>query len=295
MALQFAMSWASRSRRALARDFCSAKARPELCVLHLAAPSLPLVEQLAVEEALLRADARNWCVVGHGAAGPPTVVLGVAGRADRLVHGELCRARGVPVLRRFTGGGTVVVDAGTLFVSLVANKLDVPARAGGAPPPLFPREVMRWSADEVYAPVFARAFGAPGFALREHDYCWEDRKVGGNAQSVSRDRWLHHTSFLWDFDPRNMELLTMPEKRPEYRRDRAHTDFLVPLSSIRRPQPGSAGAAPAPAPTRDDFVRALFDRLREDWDVREATLADALEVAARPQALERRSNVFVEV
>jgi lipoate-protein ligase A len=36
-------------------------------------------------------------------------------------------ARGVPVVRRFTGGGTVVVDAGTVFATLIMQ-----ARAAGA-------------------------------------------------------------------------------------------------------------------------------------------------------------------
>ncbi len=59
---------------------------------------------------------------------------------------------------------------------------------------------------------------------------------------------MHHTSFLWDFDPNNMEYLQVgncltfihsfidhgsqvPKKRPEYRKDRSHLDFITKLSS----------------------------------------------------------------
>ena len=34
-----------------------------------------------------------------------------------------------------------------------------------------------------------------------------DRKVGGNAQAVTRGGWLHHTSFLWRFKEENMRVL----------------------------------------------------------------------------------------
>jgi lipoate-protein ligase A len=330
--------------------------KPVLHVLRLAAGALPLLDRLCLEEALLRADARNWLVTAHGEPGAPgaapTIVLGVAGQLERLVHVEAAAARGASVLRRFSGGGTVVVDAGTLFAGFVLNQRDVaPAR------PLFPRDIMRWS-EGVYAPVFAHTFGggaggagagaqsaaattagahgvattkeantpdgalaasgarpsppvaaqapaaaiakattpftaasaaaasaAPSFSLREHDYCWGDRKVGGNAQSVSRERWVHHTSFLWDFDERNMQLLRLPERRPDYRRDRAHGDFVAALSRLGG---GAGGGA-----TREIFLDALEARMREEWDVRVATLEEALEVVSRPAARERRSNSVV--
>jgi lipoate-protein ligase A len=44
-----------------------------------------------------------------------------------------------------------------------------------------------------------------------------ERKFGGNAQAITSKRWLHHTSFLWDFQARSMELLTNPAKQPAYR------------------------------------------------------------------------------
>ena len=42
------------------------------------------------------------------------------------------------------------------------------------------------------------------FSLREHDYVIDDRKIGGNAQTITKNRWVHHTSFLWRFNPSNM-------------------------------------------------------------------------------------------
>ncbi len=46
------------------------------------------------------------------------------------------------------------------------------------------------------------------FSLKENDYVfYDDKKIGGNAQTLTSGRWVHHTSFLWDFDPLNMGYL----------------------------------------------------------------------------------------
>lgn len=83
-----------------------------------------------------------------------------------------------------------------------------------------------------------------------------DRKFGGNAQSIIKGRWVHHTSFLWDFQPANMELLRHPPRMPAYRQARARCAGLrLRLADAARPQ------------ERDhaEFVC----RLRERWPQRE--------------------------
>jgi hypothetical protein len=64
----------------------------------------------------------------------------------------------VPVVRRFSGGGTVIVDQGTVFVTFICNKNAV---AGLQP---YPRDIMSWSG-QLYGKVFDR-FGE--FHLREN-------------------------------------------------------------------------------------------------------------------------------
>ena len=80
----------------------------------------------------------------------------------------------------------------------------------------------------------------PIFTLLENDYTLtqdiSDKtiKCAGNAQSIPGPPfgWLHHTSFLWDFDKENMKLLHLPENRPEYREGRDHNDFLGKVSGV---------------------------------------------------------------
>lgn len=64
----------------------------------------------------------------------------------------------IPIIRRFTGGGTVVVDHGTIFVTLICNKDAVP----NVKP--FPRSIMSWSG-LLYSQVFE---GLADFHLREN-------------------------------------------------------------------------------------------------------------------------------
>ncbi len=58
------------------------------------------------------------------------------------------------------------------------------------------------------------------------DYCFGEKKFGGNAQAITRKRWLHHTTFLWDFDASRMELLKHPANAPDYREVRPGVPLL---------------------------------------------------------------------
>ncbi|XP_039056232.1 uncharacterized protein LOC120199098, partial [Hibiscus syriacus] len=61
------------------------------------------------------------------------------------------------------------------------------------------------------------------------DYVFGNHKFGGNAQSITKNKWIHHTSFLWDFDVRNMAYLELPKRAPVYRSARGHLDFICRL------------------------------------------------------------------
>lgn len=175
--------------------------------------NVPIFEQLQLEERLLRADDRNFCIVNYGS--PRAIVMGLSNKPSELLH--LDALRDIPVIKRFSGGGTVVVDPSTLFVTFIMNKdpLDV------AP---FPEPILRKFCD-----LYVEAWQIPGFQLKENDYCIGDKKCGGNAQYIRKDRYLHHTSFLWDYSKENMRLLRLPPKRPTYRQDRPHEEFLDTL------------------------------------------------------------------
>ncbi len=174
-------------------------------------PNWPILDQLRLEEALLRTDQRNWCLINQGSS--PAIVMGISGKAERLVHPD----SPLPVIRRFSGGGTVVIDANTLLVTLICNRSALSIEP-------YPEPILRWMAS-LYSPLFSQ-----GFALSENDFTLHGKKFAGHAQYLSKDRWLHHSTILYDYDDQTMDYLLLPERQPKYRQNRPHRDFVCRLN-----------------------------------------------------------------
>jgi lipoate---protein ligase len=181
----------------------------------LSLEGLSIFQQLQLEEALLRADDRNWCLINRGVA--PAIVLGMTANLPLVVDLKRWEKEPIPLIRRFSGGGTVLVDEETLFVTFIFQREAVPIE-------LFPRSILDWTGS-----FYRQALGKSSFCIRENDYVFQDKKCGGNAQYLRKDRWLHHTSFLWNFCHAKMDYLLFPPKTPLYRKERLHSDFLTPL------------------------------------------------------------------
>lgn len=177
--------------------------------------SFPILEQLKIEEALLRSDDQNWCIINHGS--PVSIVMGISGKKEELINLEKARQDAIPIIKRFSGGGTVIVDENTLFVTFICNK-EIHSF------PSFPEPIMKWT-ESIYKEVFAHDL----FSLRENDFVIGEKKIGGNAQYIKKQRWLHHTSFLWDYSDNRMDYLLHPKKTPSYREGRSHSEFLSRL------------------------------------------------------------------
>ena len=185
------------------------------------------------------------------------IVMGIGGKADKLLNSQKVKENKLLVVKRFSGGGTVVMDDNAIWTTLIAGRKNgINQEEGGEEEILckpYPRDIMKWTANAVFGPTFDKMNAKtiqesetttttttttttekimPTFSLREDDYVLnKTRKMGGNAQAITgRQGWLHHTSFLWDYDDINMErYLKLPDKRPDYRVDRSHEEFLVKL------------------------------------------------------------------
>ena len=238
--------------------------------------NVPIFKQLKLEEALFRADPRSWLIINEwsadggvctltGSQNKPTdslaIVLGISGKPDELVHTDRAAAAGVPLIKRFTGGGTVVVDTDTLFVSFIAAAEALPEVGA------YPEPILGWTSD-VYADALA-ACGVRDFATHANDYCIGDRKFGGNAQSISGKRWLHHTSLLWDYEPSRMGLLQLPKRRPEYRADRPHGDFVRGLKA-------------SGVPDRSELLAAIVHAAASRLELTEVGVDEAAGALAAP-------------
>lgn len=222
-----------------------------LHLLHL--QNVPILDQLRLEEALLRTDDRNWCIINEGS--PPAIVMGISGKPEELINTENTPAS-LPIIRRFSGGGTVVVDEQTLFVSYLFRK----DHHTFSP---FPEPILRWSEE-----IYKQALDLPNFHLRENDYVIGNLKCGGNAQYIRKNNWLHHTTFLWDYCPKKMDYLLLPKKAPSYRKQRKHTDFLTPLKEH--------------LPSQKEFIENLKKTLSEDYELKEMSLKETISIQDQP-------------
>jgi lipoate-protein ligase A len=223
---------------------------------------------LACDEALLdQAEA-------HGGAGVlrfwesalPFVVLGYANKWREEVNSEACRARGVPVLRRCSGGGTVSQGPGCLNYSVI---LRIDAEPGLSSITGANRFVMERNR-RALASLLGRAVTVEGHT----DLAVDGRKFSGNAQRRKREWLLFHGTFLLNFDFALMEkLLRPPPRQPEYRRGRPHAEFLTRLSlSAQTVKSALRGAWGARAPHTDvpheRITRLVEEKYsREEWNL----------------------------
>jgi len=122
------------------------------------------------------------------------VVVGYANKLHREVNLDNARARGIPVLRRCSGGGTVVQGPGCLNYSLVLKIPEAGPLTAIAPTNLHIMQqlcaALRPLLGTKLTPVVR------GFT----DLAMGERKFSGNAQRRRRHALLFHGTFLLDFD-----------------------------------------------------------------------------------------------
>jgi lipoate-protein ligase A len=152
------------------------------------------------------------------------VVVGRGGRIPEQVYVEACERDGIPILRRDSGGGAVVLGGGCLNYTLILN-LDLRPHFKDI------AESYRCILGDV-----ALSSGVPGAECSENDLSIEGLKFGGCAQRRMRLTMLLHGTLLYDFQPAAAErYLQQPVRQPRYRNGRSHAEFLT-----------NAPVAPAP-------------------------------------------------
>lgn len=190
--------------------------------------TLPTIEEdLALDEALLveAEEGRLGPLVRVWERPTPAVVLGASGRLHEDVITEACLADGVPIARRSSGGGTVVVGPGALNFAVVlprdfAPGLDAVDRAQAF--------VLGRLASEL------RGRGVPAEVLGSGDLTVARRKVSGSAQRRLKGYFLVHATVLRDFPLGLIARYTrQPDRQPAYREGRSHDDFVANLGVAR--------------------------------------------------------------
>jgi lipoate-protein ligase A len=154
-----------------------------------------------------------------------TVVLGRSVDAGEEVDEDFCARAGIAIVRRPSGGRSVLVGPGTLQYafalpySLAAELSTIPAS--------------KRFCNRLLVPALESAAGIAAGTLQEDrsgDVLLGDRKVAGLALRRRRTAMLLHGTILVRADLALIaRALRHPACEPAYRRGRAHEDFLANL------------------------------------------------------------------
>lgn len=150
------------------------------------------------------------------------VVLGSSNKACKEVKQSECVEDGVPILKRYGGGGTVVLHSGCVVVSLgiwVAHYYDNTRYFRVINDAVIKTLRSEWSD--------LSDLGQDGLS----DLTYGARKVAGTSLFRSRNYLLYQASLLVDPKVDLMErYLQHPSREPEYRQGKSHRDFVSGLA-----------------------------------------------------------------
>jgi lipoate-protein ligase A len=181
-------------------------------------------ENLACDEALL-----EMCEQGYDREilrfwEPPSffVVLGYSNSLNTEVRREACRSAGIPVLRRYSGGGAVLQGPGCLDYALILRTSPTGPLSTISGTNAYVMDRQRRALDRVTG---------GGVEVRGHtDLAINSMKFSGNSQRRKGRFLLFHGVFLLNFNLQLISrLLTHPSREPSYRKGRLHEQFLCNL------------------------------------------------------------------
>lgn len=145
-----------------------------------------------------------------------SVVVGRSARIQEQVCVGACEDDAVPILRRPSGGGAVLLGSGCLNYTLILNLYNRPQL----------REI-----SESYRSILGAvgvASGVDDVEYLENDLAIRGLKFSGSAQRRMRRTLLHHGTLLYRFPIQHVaRYLPEPARQPKYRNRRDHVDFLT--------------------------------------------------------------------
>jgi lipoate---protein ligase len=230
--------------------------------MHFLDLTLPgVAENLALDEALILTAERGERsdILRLWEWTKPAVVLGTGCRLAEDVIEEACNVDGVPVVRRASGGGTVLLGAGCCCFTLVLAYGRVPELQEVRPSYGYILGRIRDSLLHVVGNV--EVAGTSDLALA-------GRKFSGNSQQRKQNYLLHHGTILYAFEIDQVgRYLRMPSRQPEYRDGREHRAFLTNLpidvvelkARLRSAWNANIAAASWPANVVAELARSKYE------------------------------------
>lgn len=153
------------------------------------------------------------------------IVLGRSNSQSKETHFTKVEQDNICVIKRSSGGGTVLLGPGCLCYSIFL------------PLSYHPRLRLISESNVFIMASIKNALSCinSSIELKGHtDLCVNNKKFSGNAQRRSRDSILFHGTILYDFDLKLIsKYLAHPSKEPDYRLSRDHSNFLTNLNATK--------------------------------------------------------------
>ena len=183
----------------------------------------------------------------------PTVVIGRHQDLDSEVNVARCRQLGIDICRRHSGGGAIYADTHNIMLSYIAD-----AKHASVP------EAFARYTDDVCARL--RTLGIDAVGSGRNDVCVDGRKVSGGAFYDLGERYVAHSTMLWDTDTDTMRQVLTPPAEKLQRHGVASVASRV--AGLRTIYPGLGF----------DTLRAALDAPGADGTVRVVTNAEIAEI-----------------
>jgi lipoate---protein ligase len=224
-------------------------------------------ENVALDEALLdqaEADDDGPEILRLWEPAAPLVVVGRSSKVAVEVQLDECRRRGVPILRRASGGAAIVTGPGCLMYAVVLS---------------YTRHPELRMLDQAHQYVLSRiaaglsTLGIVADICGTSDLARDGRKFSGNSLRCKREHFLYHGTLLYDFDLSLISsLLGVPPRVPEYRANRPHEAFVGNLQVPREALVGCLASAFGASELMSDWPvertrRLIAERYgRDSWN-----------------------------
>ncbi len=225
-------------------------------------------ENLACDEAILEAceAGKNEETLRFWEPKQTFAVLGYSNKVETELRKEACLRDRVPILRRISGGGTVLQGPGCLNYALI---LEIKKRPELATVTGANRFIMDRNRESL-ARLLSKEVTVEGHT----DLAINGLKFSGNSQRRKRSFVLFHGTFLLRFDLAAVEkYLRMPSMEPSYRKNRTHSDFLANLkispSDIKtalKKTWGARGACSIPRTGIQELVSNIYSK--QAWNLK---------------------------
>ena len=170
----------------------------------------------------------------------PSVVVGCYQNISQEVNLLQLKQRGVPVVRRMSGGGTVYHDLGNINYSLMRDR----------------EKCLDYGR---FLSVILSALQSLGIQAEQDkvsDLCIRKKKISGSAQKVSGNRVLHHGTLLYDAELSLLSEICTAHKSKDIS-SKASVSAISEVTNIKKEWEKTMEKPPS----TEEFMELLFRQL----------------------------------